>query len=166
MITWAGMAKPSQSGPQRGNACPWAENILKTRYFQILMIQWQASAPKECILARWNTEDPRHELREILLQPLSEFIIFLDTISTFTVSSRIPSYFSLYSNAVPFSSSCVHRKVFSLQSLRVLSSVPSHFSSFFGWFFHCLKLGNNTTESRRYVCWLPYPAIFLQYLWA
>lgn len=95
MIIWAGMAKPSQNGPRRGNAGPRAEYILKTRDLQILLTQWQAPAPKQCILVRWDSEDLRCELRETLLQSLSEFVIYPETISTSVVPSSIPSYSSL-----------------------------------------------------------------------
>lgn len=94
VIIWAGMAKPSQNVPRRDNAGPWAEYMLKTRDVQILLTQWQAPAPKQCMVVRWDSEDLRCEVREMLLQPLSEFIIFPDTVSTFVVPSSIPSYSS------------------------------------------------------------------------
>ena len=71
-----------------------AEYILKTRDPQILLTQWQAPAPKQCILVRGDSEDPRRDLRGTLLQPCSEFILFPNTISTFVVPSSIPSYSS------------------------------------------------------------------------
>lgn len=138
MTMEAGMTKTFQNGPWRDNADSWAEYILKTRDLQILLAQWQALAPQQCVLVRWDSDDVRHELGEVLFQPLSEYIIFPDTISTFVGPSSIPSYSSPYFSAVPSSSSCIQGKVFSLQSLHALSTVSSYFSNFFGCFYSLL----------------------------